>query len=90
MQLELQMLKRGEFHESSALDIVHETRLLIENLNCTTEFLSDHNSNYLSLNGHLPEAKTEMLEHIDSTLETIRLVPGAEDQLFPPNKARHL
>lgn len=83
-------MKRGEFHESEPLDVVHETRLLLDNLDCITEFLSDHNSNYLSLNGRLPEDKQKMLEHIDDTLETIRLVPGAVDELFPPNRVRHL
>lgn len=82
--------KRGEFHEASPVDIVHETRLLIENLECKTEFLSDHNSNYLSLNGSLPEDKSKMLAYIDDTLETIRLVPGAEEKLFPKDRVRHL
>ncbi len=83
-------MKRGEFHESSPLDVVRETRLLINNLECTAEFLSDHNSNYLSLNGKLPEDKSKMLIHIDDTLETIRLVPGAEEQIFPIDRVRHL
>jgi radical SAM superfamily enzyme YgiQ (UPF0313 family) len=82
--------KRGEFHESSPVDVVRETRLLIGNLECKTEFLSDHNSNYLPLNGRLPEDKSKMLEYIDDTLETIRLVPGAEEQLFPPDRVRHI
>jgi radical SAM superfamily enzyme YgiQ (UPF0313 family) len=81
---------KGLFHESDPVDIIHETRLLLEKLECKTEFLSDHNSNYLSLNGMLPEDKDKMLEYIDETLETIRLVPGAKEMLFPPNKIRHL
>jgi radical SAM superfamily enzyme YgiQ (UPF0313 family) len=84
------MLKRGEFHEASALDIVKETRLLIENIDCTTEFLSDHNSNYLQLNGKFPDDKNKLLRIIDDVLETIRLVPGSENKLFPPDKVRHL
>lgn len=83
-------MKRGEFHEAEPLDVVRETRLLIESLDCKTEFLSDHNSNYLPLNGHLPEDKSKMLQMIDETLETILLVPGAEHKLFPPNRVRHL
>ena len=83
-------LKRGEFHEAEPLDIVHETRLLLKNLDCKTEFLSDHNSNYLPLNGRIPEDKQKMLDYIDETLETVKLVPGAKEQLFPSNKIRHL
>ncbi|WP_455392408.1 radical SAM protein [[Eubacterium] cellulosolvens] len=83
-------MKRGEFHETEPLDVVRETRLLLENLDCKTEFLSDHNSNYLPLNGRLPEEKQKMLEYIDETLETVSLVPGAEQKIFPPNRIRHL
>jgi radical SAM superfamily enzyme YgiQ (UPF0313 family) len=84
------MVRRGEIHEASPLDIVKETRLLIENMDCNTEFLSDHNSNYLQLNGKFPKDKNKMLEDIDNVLETIRLVPGSENKLFPPDKVRHL
>jgi radical SAM superfamily enzyme YgiQ (UPF0313 family) len=84
------MVKRGELHLSKPLDIVKETRLLIENLKCTTEFLSDHNSNYLQLNGKLPEEKEDMLKYIDEVLETIRLAPEAEDKIFPPDRVRHI
>ncbi len=83
-------MKRGEFHEAEPLDVVQETRLLLENLDCNTEFLSDHNSNYLALNGRIPEDKTKMLEYIDETLETIRLVPDSVDKIFPANRVRHL
>lgn len=84
------MVKRGEFHESTPIDVVSETRLLLENLTCKTEFLSDHNSNYLQLNGPLPEEKQNMLKYIDEVLETIKLVPGACDKLFPPERVRHI
>ncbi len=82
--------RRGEFQEASAIEIVRETRLLIENLNCDTEFVSDHNSNYLPLNGKIPEDKSRMLQYIDDTLETVRIVPGAEEKLFPKDKVRHI
>jgi radical SAM superfamily enzyme YgiQ (UPF0313 family) len=84
------MIKRGEIHEATPLDIVKETRLLIDSMDCTTEFLSDHNSNYLQLNGKFPEDKNKLLTDIDNVLETIRLVPGSENKLFPPDKMRHL
>jgi radical SAM superfamily enzyme YgiQ (UPF0313 family) len=83
-------LKRGEFSEAKPIDVVRETRLLIQDLKCTTEFLSDHNSNYLQLNGKLPDEKENMLKYIDEVLETVKLVPGAEEKLFPPNKVRQI
>jgi radical SAM superfamily enzyme YgiQ (UPF0313 family) len=83
-------MKRGEFHEQTPLEIVKETRLLLENIKCKTEFLSDHNSNHIPLNGKIPEDKSKLLQHIDDTLETCRLVPGAEDKIFPPDRARFM
>jgi radical SAM superfamily enzyme YgiQ (UPF0313 family) len=84
------MTKRDEFIESKPIDVVKETRLLIEKMVCKTQFISDHNSNYLQLNGPIPEEKQQMLDYIDEVLETVRLVPGAEQKLFPPNKVRHI
>ena len=83
-------MKRGEFHESTPVEVIKETQLLISNLDCNTEFLSDHNSNYLPLNGHLPEDKSKLLEYINETLETIRLVPGSDEKLFTTDRSRHL
>ena len=41
---------------------------MIEGLEVTSEFVSDHVSNYLSLNGKMPAAKAQMLELIDKFL----------------------
>lgn len=47
---------------------LRETRLILENLNTTGLFLSDHISNYINLNGKIPEDKEAMLKLIDYAL----------------------
>jgi radical SAM superfamily enzyme YgiQ (UPF0313 family) len=59
----------GEFKLLSPEGVLKEERLLIENLEITSEFVSDHASNYLPLEGTFPEAKEQMLEIIDKCLE---------------------
>ncbi len=60
---------QGEFKQLSPEGILHEERLLIENLEVTSEFVSDHVSNYLPLEGKFPEAKKKMLDLIDKYFE---------------------
>lgn len=65
-----EQLQRGEldFEECSGREIAEETRLLLENLDIETEFLSDHVSNYLSVFGHLQRDRKAMLDDIDEVL----------------------
>jgi radical SAM superfamily enzyme YgiQ (UPF0313 family) len=58
----------GEFEECSGREIAKETRILLENLDVDSLFLSDHISNYLPLNWKLPEDKAEMIDAIDAVL----------------------
>ncbi len=61
-------IDRGDFKQPSADGILREERLLIEKLEVNSEFVSDHVSNYLPINGKLPQAKNEMLAQIDAVL----------------------
>jgi len=51
--------------------ILKEQRRLIELLAVSSAYLSDHVSNYLPLNGTLPQDKSRLLEIVDSALEEI-------------------
>ncbi|MDY6966732.1 MAG: radical SAM protein, partial [Halobacteriota archaeon] len=61
-------VRRGEFELLSADDILLEMRMLVENLDVTSVFRSNHASNYLPIGGTLPEDKSEILAMIDSAL----------------------
>jgi radical SAM superfamily enzyme YgiQ (UPF0313 family) len=63
-------LVSGEFEESSDTEKVQEEYLLIENLEVTSYFASDHSSNVLmDVRGQLPEDKEEMLSIMERYLE---------------------
>jgi radical SAM superfamily enzyme YgiQ (UPF0313 family) len=70
-------MMKGEFKSPSPETILKETRLLLQNLQVTSQFLSDHVSNLLPLHGKLPEEKGRMVEMIDEALEGLK----RDDQL---------
>ncbi len=50
-------------------DILQETALLVESLNVNSYLASDHYTNYINIEGQLPEAKAGMLEKIRMALQ---------------------
>ena len=63
-----EMRKDGSFQEASEEEVVQELKILIENIKCNTEILSDSASNLLDIYGALPRDKENMLRVIDSYL----------------------
>ena len=61
-------MARGDFTSPSPETILKETKLLLERLNVTSQFLSDHISNLLPLHGKLPEDKEKMIQMIEEAL----------------------
>jgi len=64
-------MEQGHFHSASAETILKETKLLLEKLQVTSQFLSDHISNLLPLHGKLPEDKEKMIHLIDEGLKEL-------------------
>lgn len=63
-------LLSGEFEKASDAEVVREEELLIENLEVTSRFVSDHSTNVLmDVRGKLPEDKEHMLSIIRRYLE---------------------
>lgn len=62
----------GAFELLDPYDALKETRLLLENLEVSSWFLSDHISNFANLNGKLPGAKEKLLTEIDEALKRPR------------------
>ena len=71
-------VQKGNFVQSSDEEIIREERLLLENLTCTSNFVSDHTTNLLQeLEGKLPDDKEKFLAVIDRYLS------------LPPEKKKH-
>lgn len=61
---------KGNFKEADGIDILKEIKLIIENINVTSNivFRSNHASNYINLKGNLPEDKKRLIQEIDISL----------------------
>jgi radical SAM superfamily enzyme YgiQ (UPF0313 family) len=65
-------LMDGRFQPASPETILKETRLLLGELRANSQFLSDHISNLLPLQGKLPEDKEKMIRMVDEALSEIK------------------
>jgi radical SAM superfamily enzyme YgiQ (UPF0313 family) len=79
--------QQGEFKLSSPEEVLREERRLIENLEVSSEFVSDHVTNYLNINGKLPQDKERMLDYIDTVLAA---PPELRGNMLQPEELRHL
>ena len=61
-------IKARTFKKAEHETILKEQRILIESLEVTSTYLSDHLSNYIPVDGKLPEDKQAMLSVIDESL----------------------
>jgi len=75
------------FELASAEAILMEQRRLIELLHVTSEYLSDHISNYVPVYGELPKDQASMIETIDRALAILRKDDGYRRSL---ESKRHL
>lgn len=66
-----QWWREGSFEMPSPETILREQKALIQDLSVTSQYLSDHISNYAPINGSLPADKTAMLAIIDEALERV-------------------
>jgi len=65
----LEEIKSGTFQLLSPHEVLQETYNLIKNLKATSQVYSDHYTNYIQLNGKLPEDKENMLNTIEKNLQ---------------------
>jgi radical SAM superfamily enzyme YgiQ (UPF0313 family) len=82
--------KKGEFIPSSPEDVLDETRVIIENLNVTSQFASDHVSNYANINGKLPQERDTMLSEVKKVREKLDCDPHFKAWLSDPTRCANL
>ncbi len=83
-------VSRGEFVPASPKTILEETLTLVESLEVRSEFLSDHVSNLVDLNGKLPENKPQMVSAMRELLNEIEEKPELLETYFKPRDYRCL
>ena len=65
----LHQIRKGKFEMLGPHEVLKETRQLIENMSCPATLTSDHYTNYINLEGRLPEDKGRLLDEIDRALK---------------------
>jgi coproporphyrinogen III oxidase-like Fe-S oxidoreductase len=80
----------GEFVVPPPDMILEEEKRIIAGTEVTSQLLSDHISNYLSLHGQLPDAKPEFLQSLDRELDRLRADPALIDRYRQKGHLDHL
>jgi radical SAM superfamily enzyme YgiQ (UPF0313 family) len=80
-------MTEGRFQPPQPETILKETKLLLEKLQVTSQFLSDHISNLLPLHGKLPEDKEKMIRMIEEALKGLEENNGLREEM---EMRRHL
>ncbi len=80
-------MREGRFQLPSPETILKETRILLEGLEVTSQFLSDHISNLVPLYGKLPEEKISLIRMIDESLMAIEMDVRLKEEM---EARRHL
>ena len=65
----LDEVRNGTFQMLGPHDILKETATLLEGITASSYLTSDHYTNYVNLDGRLPEEKTRFLELIQVALK---------------------
>jgi radical SAM superfamily enzyme YgiQ (UPF0313 family) len=73
----LHQIKKGQFRMLSPHEVLRETREIIENLDVTSEILSDHYTNYVNISGRMPYERERIVGVIDQAL-------GRDEGAFRP------
>jgi len=58
----------GIFIKAATETVLAEQRMLIEHLDVTSQYLSDHKTNYVTVDGNFPEDKKAMLQILDKCI----------------------
>jgi radical SAM superfamily enzyme YgiQ (UPF0313 family) len=85
-----ELKQRGEFAMSPPELILEEEKRIIESLEVTSKFLSDHISNYLPLHGQMPADKAALLQALEQELTALRADPALIDEYRQKESLRHL
>jgi radical SAM superfamily enzyme YgiQ (UPF0313 family) len=80
-------MEAGRFQPPGPETILKETTLLLEKLEVTSEFLSDHISNLLPLHGKLPQEKERMVGMAEEALRRLKEDHGLREEM---EARRHL
>jgi radical SAM superfamily enzyme YgiQ (UPF0313 family) len=65
----LHQIRKGEFRLLNPHQVLEETKHLIEGIRCRTTLTSDHYTNYIRLEGRLPEDRQRLISEIENAMK---------------------
>lgn len=80
----------GSFRKAAHETVLKEQEKILENLQVTSRYLSDHRTNYISVNGILPKDKTKMISLIREYLTVFEKDPVLKTVFSRKDRIRHL
>jgi antitoxin component of RelBE/YafQ-DinJ toxin-antitoxin module len=83
-------MSKGIFTMATPETVLKESKVILENLQVHGRFLSDHISNYIPLEGKLPEDKERMLKMIKDTLKSLEEDRDFRERMWQKKYLRHL
>lgn len=83
-------IQEGSFELASPETVFRKQSRLIQRLEVSSQYLSDHISNYAPVYGKLPEDRAEMLRTIESALEILKNDSSYHDSLVNKRNLRRL
>ncbi len=82
--------QQGDFAACTPEQVLKETSVLIENLDVTSQFCSDHVSNYADINGTLPQDKEEMQRKLEKISKRLERDPDFRAWIVDPERCGNL
>jgi radical SAM superfamily enzyme YgiQ (UPF0313 family) len=64
----LKEIQAGSFQMLGPKEVLQETELIVQNLEVTSYLVSDHYTNYVNVEGKLPERQNEILDQIQAAM----------------------
>ena len=80
----------GQFKKARHETVLKEQKKMLENVQTTASYLSDHRTNYIPVNGVLPKDKAKMVSFIEEKLTTLAMDPTVKKNFSRKDRIRHL
>jgi len=83
------MLK-GHFNKALPETVLKEQKIILENADVLSNYLSDHLTNYIPLNGVLPKDRKKMISFINESFTALENDPAVKERFSRKDKIRNL
>ena len=80
----------GRFNKALPETVLNEQKIILENADVSSKYLSDHLTNYIPINGVLPKDRKKMLFTINESLTAFKNDPAVQETFSRKDRIRKL